>query len=327
MSDNASMFSLSSTNTNETGSTVDLKIERFKLHSKDLLEPIVKFYESGIFTDLVLNAQGEEFMCHKIILAAASEGLREKIFPTTEMINISGIAPRILKICIAHMYTGQNDFNDSNVMDVLSASKILQLKKLEDKCLEHMLQKTCSGNAVEYYAFAVQHELTSLMDKTKNCICADLKNRCITQELEHASTTVMRNLLSNRQGDETDWLKILIAWYNSELQRGPNRDSTRSSSSTGSSRTPLSSGFEQLTPLINQINFNNVSLDYLFDIQKNERLMDLQPHRKTICDAIQFHSNELGAENRRLETAVRGRDDVGHNPHGQVCITFLKLIV
>ena len=325
MSDNASVFSLSSANTNETGSTVDLKLERFKLHSEDLLEPIVKFYESGMLTDLVLNAEGEEFKCHKIILAAASECLREKIFPTTEMIPLPGIAPRIMKICIAHMYTGQNDFNDGNVMDVFCASKILQLKKLEDKCLEHMLQQSCSRNAVEYYTFAVQHELSSLIEKTKNCICADLKNPCITQELEHASRTVMESLLSNRQGDETDWLKTLIAWYNSELQRGPNRDSTRSRSSTASSRTPLFSGFQQLTPLINQINFNNVSLDYLFDIQKNERLMDLQPHRNTICDAIQFHSNELVALNRRLETAMRNRDAIGHSTNGQVCIKFMKL--
>ena len=320
MSDNASISSISSANTNETGSTVDLKLDRFKQHSVDVLDPIVKFYEIGELTDLVLEAQGEKFKCHKIILAAASEYLRKKIFSKTKMIPIPVIAPRILKICIAHMYTGRNGFDDSTVMDVFSASKVLQLEKLEDNCLQHMLQHLCSGNVVEYYTFAIEHKLSGLKYATKECICADLKNRSITAPLENASNTVMKSLLFNRKGDETDWLNILIDWYNCESQRDPNRESIRSSSSAESSTAPLSSGLEDLTPLINQINFNEVSLDYLFDIQKNVGLMDLQPNRKKICDAIKSHSYELRAVIRRLETAVRHEDDVGQIPHCQVCI-------
>ena len=320
MSDNVSTSSLSSANTNETGSTVDLKLDRFKQHSVDVLEPIVKFYEFGELTDLVLETQGEEFKCHKIILAAASGYLRTRIFSKTKLIPLYGIAPRILKICIDHMYTGRKDFDEGSVMDILSASKVLQVKKLEDSCLQHMLQQLCSHNAVEYYTFATKNGLSELKFATKECICADLKNRSITEPLENASNNVIKSLLSNRKGDETDWLEILLAWYNCESQRGPNRESLKSSSSTESSRALLNSGIEELTPLINQINFNEVSLDYLFHIQKNVRLMDLQPHRKKVCDAIQNHSYKLRAVIYRLETAARHENDVGQSPHGQVCI-------
>jgi len=115
--------------------------------------------ESEQLVDVTLSVDGQQFSCHRALLASASEYFR-CLFTTSlaeqnqSVISISGIDATSMKLVLDYIYTGRVELNSDTVQNLLSAANLFQLKGLRDGCADYMEQKIEIDNCIGIHFFA-----------------------------------------------------------------------------------------------------------------------------------------------------------------------------
>ena len=107
-----------------------------KYHSK-----LAEFRENDKYTDVILECQGNNFKCHRLVLASASEffdtmfssEFREK---TATNVLLGELSAETLDHILQFIYTGNMEICHANVTDVFRASEYLSLTELEELCVQ-----------------------------------------------------------------------------------------------------------------------------------------------------------------------------------------------
>ena len=115
--------------------------------------------ESEQLVDVTLSVDGQEFICHRALLASASEYFR-CLFTTSlaeqnqSVITISGVDANSMKLVLDYVYTGRVELNSDTVQNLLSCANLFQLRGLRDGCAEYMEQKIEIDNCIGIHFFA-----------------------------------------------------------------------------------------------------------------------------------------------------------------------------
>jgi len=115
--------------------------------------------ESQQLVDVTLSVDGQQFVCHRALLASASEYFR-CLFTTSlaeqnqSVITISGVDATSMKLVLDYVYTGRVELNSDTVQNLLSAANLFQLRGLRDGCAEYMEQKIEIDNCIGIHFFA-----------------------------------------------------------------------------------------------------------------------------------------------------------------------------
>lgn len=93
--------------------------------------------------DVTLVVDGEEFYCHKCVLASLSTYFNAMF--STELaeskqtnVSINSVESCTMKLIIDYAYTSQLDITDINVQNVLTAANLFDIMSLKEACSRYM---------------------------------------------------------------------------------------------------------------------------------------------------------------------------------------------
>ena len=128
---------------------------RLSLHSD-----ILQSWKDGNFSDLTLvDDAGCEHKVHKVVLAARSPYFRAQLTnwdKDKSVLEIKIVSSEILKIVLNFIYTleAQAQINNQNVVDLLQAANIYDLKLLREECVMFLKQRISAVNIIEILSFS-----------------------------------------------------------------------------------------------------------------------------------------------------------------------------
>ncbi|XP_041086509.1 zinc finger and BTB domain-containing protein 7A-like [Polyodon spathula] len=127
----------------------------FPDHSGEILGGLNEQRRSGALCDLLLVAQGCEFPAHRSVLAACSPYFH-KLFtsgPAADQQSVYGIdfvSPGALASLLDFAYTATLTLNATNVGEVLSASRLLEIRPVREVCC-HLLETKVLSTQVPFH--------------------------------------------------------------------------------------------------------------------------------------------------------------------------------
>jgi len=139
----------------QRSSEVDRNTLRVSLHAD-----IVQSWKDGTFSDLTLvDDAGVHHKVHKVVLASRSSYFRAQLTnwdKDEKVLNVKIVSSEILKVVIEFIYTldVQKQINNSNVVDLLQAANIYDLKLLREECVHFLKHRISVANIIEVLSFS-----------------------------------------------------------------------------------------------------------------------------------------------------------------------------
>eukprot|EP00090_Calanus_glacialis_P047120 TRINITY_DN9582_c0_g1_i1.p1 TRINITY_DN9582_c0_g1~~TRINITY_DN9582_c0_g1_i1.p1 ORF type:complete len:933 (-),score=247.46 TRINITY_DN9582_c0_g1_i1:82-2880(-) len=139
----------------QRSSEVDRNALRVSLHAD-----IVQSWKDGTFSDLTLvDDAGIQHKVHKVVLASRSSYFRAQLTnwdKDEKVLNVKIVSSEILKVVIEFIYTldVQKQINNSNVVDLLQAANIYDLKLLREECVHFLKHRISISNIIEILSFS-----------------------------------------------------------------------------------------------------------------------------------------------------------------------------
>jgi len=124
-----------------------------------LLRGFQALRQSEQLIDVTLSVDGMQFICHRALLASASEYFR-CLFTTSlaeqnqSLITISGVDAMSMRLVLDYIYTGRVELNSDTVQNLLSSANLFQLRGLRDGCADYMERKIEIDNCIGIHFFA-----------------------------------------------------------------------------------------------------------------------------------------------------------------------------
>ncbi|XP_061411834.1 kelch repeat and BTB domain-containing protein 2 [Lethenteron reissneri] len=124
-----------------------------------LLEQLRGFYERQLLTDVVLVAEGNEFPCHRTVLAACSSYFRAMFMSGLSEskqthVNLHNVDSATLQIIVAYAYTGHLEMSDGVAEQLFETATFLQVEEVVCRCRDYLVKKVCTENCLHLLGFA-----------------------------------------------------------------------------------------------------------------------------------------------------------------------------
>lgn len=142
------------------------------------------FRSSEKYCDVKVRVQDQNFSCHRVVLASASEyfdalfggSFKEKDAQETTLKDIDAETFEEVLRCVYNLHEYKCKSTVSNVYKLLSASLFLKIHLLESKCVSYMIENVSSiQNHVQIFALARSMEITVLIDVVSKYLIENLE--------------------------------------------------------------------------------------------------------------------------------------------------------
>ncbi|KAM8857736.1 kelch-like protein 6 isoform 2-T2 [Synchiropus picturatus] len=175
---------------------------------------------NGDLTDVVLSVQGQDFSCHRAVLAAASHyframfcsGLRES---HEEQVELRGVDRETMQTLLRYTYTSRAVFTQANVQRVLEAASQFQFLRVVDACAAFLSRSLCLESCVEILKLSVDHNLPSLKTKVQDYISAQFSQVVQQQDFLDLPAESLESILGRSDLDvksEERVFEALMRW-------------------------------------------------------------------------------------------------------------------
>ncbi|KAJ0005603.1 hypothetical protein NQD34_015497 [Periophthalmus magnuspinnatus] len=129
-------------------------------------------------TDVILCVQGEDFPCHRAILAAASHyframfcsGLRES---HEERVEMKGLDSATMRILLDYTYTGRALLTEFNVQRIVEAASQFEFLRVVEACAAFLSKSLQLDSCVGILNLAESHAIPSLKATAQNFIISN----------------------------------------------------------------------------------------------------------------------------------------------------------
>ncbi|KAJ8413706.1 hypothetical protein AAFF_G00082130 [Aldrovandia affinis] len=150
-------------------------------HSNKVLEGLNSLRLNNAFCDVILCCGGQEFPCHRIVLASFSSYF-QAMFSTDlmesrqERVAINGVEPQMIGMLVSYAYTAEVVISKANVQALLAAANLLDIMAVREACCRFMERQMDEINCVGIHCFAEAHS------------CRELERQSMEYILQHFST-------------------------------------------------------------------------------------------------------------------------------------------
>ncbi|KAF7666387.1 hypothetical protein LDENG_00107720 [Lucifuga dentata] len=150
-------------------------------HPNTVLQGLNSLRLNNAFCDVTLCCGGQEFPCHRIVLASFSSYF-QAMFSTDlmeskqERVAINGVEPQMIGMLVSYAYTSEVFISKANVQALLAAANLLDIMAVREACCRFMERHMDEMNCVGIHCFAEAHS------------CKMLENRSMDYILEHFSS-------------------------------------------------------------------------------------------------------------------------------------------
>ncbi|BHF69111.1 hypothetical protein SprV_0301215300 [Sparganum proliferum] len=157
----------------------------------NLLEGLQRCRLEGLYTDIILCVDEEEFPCHKVILAASSRYFDTMFrIPLSEQktsrVYIKQISPWSLKHLIDFAYTGSLALSTQTVQDVFLAANLLDYPLAVEACILFMKRHLDISNCLGVQLLAEAYEFPALAEAARK-VAVDNFTRLVQESTEWLS--------------------------------------------------------------------------------------------------------------------------------------------
>ncbi|XP_068606212.1 kelch-like protein 3 [Brachionichthys hirsutus] len=131
-------------------------------HPSTVLQGLNSLRLKNAFCDVTLCCGGQEFPCHRIVLASFSSYF-QAMFSTNlmeskqERVAINGVEPQMIGMLVAYAYTSAVYIANENVQALLAAANLLDIMAVRDACSRFMECQMDETNCVGIHCFAEAH--------------------------------------------------------------------------------------------------------------------------------------------------------------------------
>lgn len=144
---------------------------------KSLQDDLFKLYESKHFTDSTILCGDREFYVHKAILASRSTVFRSNFENVhAKIIHHDDIDPATLDVFLKFLYTGDLQFQDHMIDDILNLSQKYNVQELIQLCESKMIQTISVSTAVEFLMTADKLGMSVMMSSARKFIKENLRD-------------------------------------------------------------------------------------------------------------------------------------------------------
>ncbi|XP_053733547.1 kelch-like protein 6 [Synchiropus splendidus] len=175
---------------------------------------------NGDLTDVVLSVQGQDFCCHRAVLAAASHyframfcsGLRES---HEGQVELRGVDRETMQTLLRYTYTSRAVFTQANVQSILEAASQFQFLRVVDACAAFLSRSLCLESCVEILKLSVDHNLPSLKTKVQDYISAQFSQVVQQQDFLDLPAESLESILGRSDLDvksEERVFEALMRW-------------------------------------------------------------------------------------------------------------------
>ncbi|KAG7469176.1 hypothetical protein MATL_G00126200 [Megalops atlanticus] len=127
-----------------------------QLHNRQyphLLRHADKLRQSGVLCDTVVVVDGQAFQTHGLVLACASKKLEQQLREAEDgplrRCTISNLSPRTFQQILDYAYRETLEVCAGDLRELLRAAKLLEMRPLEEQCLEQLKMLTGGGQVPE----------------------------------------------------------------------------------------------------------------------------------------------------------------------------------
>ncbi|CAB1342308.1 unnamed protein product [Coregonus sp. 'balchen'] len=147
-------------------------------HPNKVLEGLNSLRLNNAFCDVTLCCGGQEFPCHRIVLASFSSYF-QAMFSTDlmesrqERVAINGVESQMIGMLVSYAYTAEVVISKANVQALLAAANLLDVMAVREACCRFMERQMDEMNCVGIHCFAEAHS------------CRELEKRSMDYILQH----------------------------------------------------------------------------------------------------------------------------------------------
>ncbi|XP_035693490.1 kelch repeat and BTB domain-containing protein 8-like [Branchiostoma floridae] len=164
--------------------------------------------------DVVLEVEGWQFPCHRLVLSAASPYFRAMFTcgmaeSRQKTVVLQGLDPAMFGEILSYMYSGTVHVSLDTVQPLYQAADLLQLDYLRNTCSSYMAKNVEDSTCVDLYKFADVFSVNMVLKQCLQYICSHFVKVASSEEFCSLSVNQLTGIISQ---DELDVKKETTVW-------------------------------------------------------------------------------------------------------------------
>ncbi|XP_017277332.1 kelch-like protein 20 [Kryptolebias marmoratus] len=156
-------------------------------HPNTVLQGLNSLRLNNAFCDVTLCCGGQEFPCHRIVLASFSSYFQamfsaEMLESKQERVAINGVEPQMIGMLVSYAYTSEVYISKANVQALLAAANLLDVMAVREACCRFMERQMDEMNCVGIHCFAEAHSCKMLEKRSMEYILEHFSSVCQQEE-------------------------------------------------------------------------------------------------------------------------------------------------
>lgn len=186
-------------------------------HALQLMSSADSMRMDSFICDFKIKVGSRTYNTHRLVLAAHS-GYFKALFSSDMKEASQGFAvmdhanPTSMQNCIDYMYTSKCDIR-SYCASTLQLANYLQMKKLEESCLRHLLKSVSPSNCLSLLNFARTYRHQGIQNAAEQVIHSNLEIVMTTNLFQYINRQDLLSFVRNcHASDEAAW-KATTTWF------------------------------------------------------------------------------------------------------------------
>ncbi|KAM9392378.1 kelch-like protein 24 [Pholidichthys leucotaenia] len=171
-------------------------------HPSRVLQGLNSLRLNNAFCDVTLCCGGQEFPCHRIVLASFSSYFQamfstDLIESRQERVAINGVEPQMIGMLVSYAYTSEVYISKANVQALLAAANLLDVMSVREACCHFMERHMDEMNCVGIHCFAEAHSCKVLEKRSMDYILEHFGAVCQQEEFLSLCVDKLTEILAN----------------------------------------------------------------------------------------------------------------------------------
>ncbi|BFZ21303.1 hypothetical protein BsWGS_24342 [Bradybaena similaris] len=171
-------------------------------------------------SDFTVVVEGTTFKCHRLILKTCS-GFFQGLFNSQmkeqleNRATLVGISVGTFEVIINAMYTGVDGLNNDNVLDVWSATELLQIDYLIEECQDFVIRNIAVDSCFRFYNHATLYAAHTVVDHSLDFISRNFNDIIDEDNLLHLPFDSFYKVIANDNLQtyyEEPVLDVILDW-------------------------------------------------------------------------------------------------------------------
>ncbi|XP_066283325.1 kelch-like protein 12 [Branchiostoma lanceolatum] len=176
--------------------------------------------KADVLQDVILQVEGRQFPCHRLVLSAASPYFRAMFTSSMaecrqKTVVLQGLDAAAFEKILKFIYSGTLHMSLDKVQPLYQAADLLQLDYVRNACSSYMAMNVERSNCLDMYKFADVFSIDAVLKQCLPCIYKYFAKVASTEEFYGLSVNQLTEIISHDELDvreETTVWEAVVRW-------------------------------------------------------------------------------------------------------------------